>query len=152
MALTPKVVPELQVQGKALLENWMRLRLAFQRAFSKGPIARDHENAFLQLKSELARLNRIFQEQLPQTISYGSEDVADMMKNTTTLQQLHSLPPHERVNIFTQWHKIYVKINRMLGALDMINEGYYPALHRNLLMIEKRLPASAKTKKAKKKK
>ncbi len=146
-----KEVLEVQQSVKSVLDNWMRIKLAFQKAFSQGPISREHENAFLKLKSELSRANRQLSEKLPSNLSYDSAQMMELMKNATTMQSLHSLPPQERRQVLTQWHHIYILLNRSLGALEVVGDGYHPNLHRGMLLTEKprvaggkRSPARAK--------
>lgn len=146
-----KQVLETQQSVKAVLDNWMRIKLAFQKAFSQGPITREHENAFLKLKSELSRLNRQLSEKLPTNLGFNSPQMMELMKNATTLQSLHALPPQERRQLLEQWHAIYILLNRSLGALEVVGDGYYPSLHRGKLLTEnprasqgKRSPAKAK--------
>lgn len=147
-----KEVLETQHAVKAVLENWMRIKLAFQKAFSQGPITKDHETAFLKLKSELSRANRQLSERLPTNLGYDSAQMMDLMKNATTLQSLHSLPPQERRNVLAQWHRIYIQLNRSLGALEVVGEGYYPSLHRGKLLTEKPRTTAGKSTVAKAKK
>jgi hypothetical protein len=139
-----KEVLELQQAVKALLENWMRIKLALQKAFSQGPILKEHDDAFLKLKSELSRANRQISERLPTNLGFDSPQMMEMMKNATTLQSLHSLPPQERRTILAQWHRIYVLLNRSLGALEVVGEGYHPALHRAKLLTESARSAAGK--------
>jgi len=146
-----KQVLETQQSVKSVLDNWMRIKLAFQKAFSQGPITKEHETAFLKLKSELSRLNRQLGEKLPSNLGFNSAQMMELMKNATTLQSLHSLPPQERRQLLEQWHQIYILLNRSLGALEVVGDGYYPSLHRGKLLTEsprasqgKRSPAKAK--------
>lgn len=136
MAFTPKEVKEFHFQVKSILESWMKLRLVLQKSFSQGPIAKEHENVFLKLKSDISRINRNLGEQLPRNLTYNSEEMMDLMKNAMTMQTLHSLPPHERTEVFDTWHRVYITMNRSLGALAMVDEGYYPKLHRKFLSTE----------------
>lgn len=153
MALTEqKEVLETQHAVKTVLENWMRIKLALQKAFSQGPIVKEHEDAFLKLKSDLSRVNRQLSDKLPSNLGFDSALMMDMMKNATTMQNLHSLPPQERRGMLDQWHKIYILLNRSLGALEVVGEGYYPSLHRSKLITEPLRSAGGKPSTAKPKK
>jgi hypothetical protein len=133
MALNPKEVAELHHLVKTLLENWMNTKLAIQRAFGKNPITQEQESAFLKLKSDLSRTYRIVSDRLPKDLQFEGDAMIEMMKNATTMEHLHALPLSEKRNVFSKWHEIYIKMTRTFGALEVINEGYYPRLHRDLL-------------------
>lgn len=133
MALNPTEVAELHTSVKTVLEIWMRIKLAIQKAFGKEEMTKEHEAAFLKLKSDLSRLHRSLSERLPKELQFEGDEMIEMMKNATTMQNLHSLPVSEKRNVFARWHKIYVLMTRTFGALEVINEGYYPRIHRDLL-------------------
>ena len=136
MAFTPKEVAELHTGQKKLLEVWMKIKLAIQTAFSQSQVTPEHENAFLVLKSDLSRLNRSVADHLPKDLRFGGDEMMDLMKNATTMQHLHGLPLREKRETFGTWHKIYVLMSRSFGALEVINDGYYPRLHRNLMRMD----------------
>ncbi len=133
MALTPPKVAELNQSMKHLLEIWMKIKLAMQRAFGREEITKEHEGAFLKLKSDLSRLYRVVADQLPRELSFEGDQMIELMKNATTMEHLRALPVKEKRNVFSQWHKIYVLMTRTYGAFEVLNEGYYPSLHRALL-------------------
>lgn len=151
MALNPKEVEELHHSLKNLLGIWMHIKLAIQKAFGKGAITKAQEEAFLNLKSNLSRLYRVVGDRLPKDIQFGGDEMIDIMKNATTMEHLHSLPLAEKRNVFSQWHKIYILMMRSFGALEVINEGYYPRLHRGLLESAAKGKGSKKKGKGKKK-
>lgn len=133
MALNPKEVEELHHLVKSLLETWMNIKLVIQKAFGKNPITKEHESAFLNLKSNLSRTYRLISDRLPKDLQFEGDQMIEMMKNATTMEHLHALPLSEKRNVFSKWHEIYVLMTRTFGALEVINEGYYPRLHRDLL-------------------
>jgi hypothetical protein len=149
MALTPPEVEELHVSVENLLRIWMKIKLAMQKAFGKDGLAKEHETAFTQLKSELLRVNRTLAERLPKDLSFEAEQMVEMMKNATTMQHLRGLPVAEKRKQFGDWHRIYVLMQRTFGALDVMKEGYYPSLHR-ALMLPREKRAKAKGRRAKK--
>jgi len=146
MALNPTEVKELQHLAKNLLKMWMQCKLAFNKAFSEGAIVKENEAAFLKLKAELSRVSKNLQARLPLDLQYDGDSMIDLLKNSTSLQLLHSFPQQERIKVLNNWHSVYVKLNRTMGALEVLDEGYYPRLHRHLIS------AAGSTKKKKKKK
>ena len=104
MAFTPKEVAELNASLQRLLEIWMRIKLAIQKAFGKGAITRELEQAFLKLKSDLSRLYRVIGDRLPKELQFDGNEMIEMMKSATTMQNLHSLPLEEKRKVFS-WPK-----------------------------------------------
>jgi hypothetical protein len=133
MPLTSKQVDELHDAAKKLLELWMRTKLAFQKAFGEGTISPEHENAYLQLKSEISRIYRNIAEQLPKGLLFDGDKMMEMLKNAMTMEHLHSIPVSERHRLYASWHNVYIKLTRTLGALEIMRSGYYPHLHRERL-------------------
>ncbi len=133
MALNPDDVGELNKLMRSQLEVWMHIKLAIQKAFGKTPITRDHENAFLKLKSDLSRLYRVVSEKVPKELQFEGDDMIDLMKGVTTMAYLNALPLTEKQNILNKWHRIYVLMSRTFGSLEVMSDGYYPRLHRALL-------------------
>ncbi len=133
MALTPKEVADLNVTMKNLVEVWMRIKLAIQKAFGKGEITKEQEGAFLQLKSDLSRQYRSVADRLPKDLQFDGDQMMDMLKNAISMQHLQNQHINDKRNMFSLWHKVYVKMTRTFGAVEVINEGYYPSLHRDLL-------------------
>ena len=138
MALTPKDVALLHADLKKLLEVWMRIKVAIQKAFGKGPFEKDQEQAFLNLKSDLSSMYRCVGEQLPKDLQFDGDSMIELMKNATSLQYVNTLPEGEKRILISKWHKIYTMMTRTFGALEIINEGYYPRLHRHLLGSKKK--------------
>ena len=118
---------------KQLVEIWMRIKLAIQKAFGKGEITKEQEQAFLQLKSDLSRHYRSVGERLPKDLLFDGDQMMEMLKNAISMQHLQNQPVAEKRNVFSLWHKVYVKMTRTFGALEVVNDGYYPSLHRDLL-------------------
>lgn len=130
MALIPKDVDELYDASKKLLEMWMRTKLVFLKAFGDEEMTREHENTYLQLKSEVSRLFRAISEKLPPGLKFDGDKMMEMLKNAMTMDHLHQLPASERQVIYRMWHQIYIKLTRTVGALEVMKSGYYPHLHR----------------------
>ena len=152
MGIGPAEVAELHGAVKNLLEIWMRIKLAIQKAFGKEELSKEHEAAFLKLKSDLSRFHRQISEKLAEEkLTFEGDEMIEMMKNATTMQYLHALPVAEKRNVFSKWHKIYVLMSRTFGALEVMNEGYFPKLHRDLLKTPDKNP-KAKGKKTGRKK
>lgn len=116
----------------------MRIKLAFQKAFGKGEITREQESAFLQLKSDLSRFYRTVADRLPKDLSFDGDQMIEILKNAISMQHLQNQAIAEKRTLFSNWHKIYVKMTRTFGALEVINDGYYPQLHREMVREQKK--------------
>lgn len=133
MALTPKDVDDLHENVKKLLEMWMKTKLVFTKAFGEEEISREHETGFLNLKSEITRIYRTLSDKLPPGLRFDGDKAMDLLKNAMSMEHLQKLPPSERQNIFKIWHAVYIRLTRTLGALETMQQGYYPHLHRTRL-------------------
>jgi hypothetical protein len=130
MALTPKDVEELHESSKKLLGLWMQIKLVFLKSFGSGELTPGHEHAYLQLKSDISRINRAVSERLTAGLKFDSEKLMEMLKNAITMEHLRNQPSNEKQNIYAMWHRIYIKLTRTLGALEIMQAGYYPHVHR----------------------
>lgn len=144
MALTPQDVDQLNENVKKLLELWMRTKLVITRAFGNEKVTREHEAAFLQLKSEISRIYRGVSGKLPSGMKFEGEKMIELLKNAMTLEHLSNQPPTEKQAIFQRWHTVYIRMTRTFGALEVMKAGYYPAVHRG------RLKSTTETKSSKK--
>lgn len=139
MALNPTVVATLNEQVKKLLDLWMRARLVFIKSFGNQPIGDDQENAYLELKSEIQRLYRASSEELTPGLKFDGDKMIETLKNAISMAQLRQQNVQERQKYFAIWHQIYIKLTRTLGALEVINAGYFPHEHRAMLKSTKTL-------------
>lgn len=144
MALTPLDVDQLTDSVKKLLELWMRTKLVITRAFSTEAITRDHETAFLQLKSDISRIYRGASSRLPSGLKFEGDKMIELLKNAMTMEHLSNQPPIEKQAIFQRWYTVYIRMTRTFGALEVMKAGYYPAVHRG------RLKSATETKSSKK--
>jgi hypothetical protein len=133
MPLTPPVVETLTEQAKRLLDLWMRTRLVFIKSFGNQPITDDQEKAYLELKSEIQRLHRSMSDELTPGLKFDGDKMIETLKNAISMEQLRQQSAQERQKYFSTWHALYIKLTRTLGALEIINAGYFPMEHRSLL-------------------
>ncbi|MCL5271148.1 MAG: hypothetical protein M1457_11525 [bacterium] len=133
MALTPKDVDDLTESMKKLLELWMRIKLVLLKAFGAEPVTREHENAFMQLKSDVSRIYRATSNRLSSGLQFEGDKLVEMLKNAMTMAHLQKLSPNEKQSIYVVWHLLYIRMTRTLGALETMKAGYYPHMHRSRL-------------------
>ena len=137
MALTPQDVQHLHESVKKLLELWMNTKLVFLKAFSEAEISREHETAFLQLKSEVSRTYRSVANNLPKGLMFDGDKLMEILKNAMTMEHLGRMPVQDRQSYLASWHRIYIMMMRTLGALEVMNSGYFPHMHRDRIKSAK---------------
>ena len=145
MAMTPHDVDELQETCKKLLGFWMQMKLVFLKSFSGAEILAEHETAYMQLKTEISRLNRAVSERLTSGLKFEGEKMMEMLKNAINMEHLRNQSANEKQNIYATWHRLFIKLTRSLGALEVMQSGYYPHIHRSRL---KSMTPTKKTAKA----
>jgi hypothetical protein len=137
MALTPPVVATMHQNAKRLLDLWLRVRLVIIRAFGNAEIDDKQEAEFLELKSEIQRLYRVISDELTRGLLFDGDQMMDLLKNAINIEHLRAVSPKERQKTLSIWHNVYIKLTRTLGALEVIEAGYYPFEHRRLLAVTK---------------
>jgi hypothetical protein len=133
MPLIPSQVISLEEAVKKLLEIWMRIKLVFLKAFSDAQVQSEQEKAYLQLKTEISRLYKKVSEELPGGMRFDGDKMMESLKSAMTMDHLKNLPANERQKLLSIWHACYLKLSRTLGALEIMNAGYYPHLHREII-------------------
>ena len=133
MALTPEIIDELDEDARKLLDLWMRTKLVFVRSFGTEAISNEQESAYLQLKSEISRIYRIMSDNLTPGLLFDGDVMQEVLKNAMSMAHLRNQNPKERQKFYAQWHRVYIKLTRTLGALEVMKAGYLPNEHRALL-------------------
>jgi hypothetical protein len=138
MALNPQVVMELAEQAKNMLELWMKIRMVFVRAFGTQDITKEQEDEYLNLKGEIQSLHRAMSNQLTLGLQFDGDKMTETLKSATSMDFLRQQTAQERQKFFATWHQVYVKLTRTMGALEIMNAGYFPHEHRALVASEKK--------------
>lgn len=135
MPLTPPEVDEYHETIKGILEVWMRIKLVFLKAFGDAEITPDQEKAFLNFKTEISRNYKRISDELPKGLQFDGDRMLESMKNVLSIQHLRDYSPKDRQALLSTWHNVYIKITRSLGALEVMQSGFYPHLHRDRLRL-----------------
>lgn len=135
MALTPKDIDALHDSVKEIADLWLRIKLVFMKSFSGGGLTREHEAAYLQLKSDISRISRTLEKTLPSGLDFEREKMIEMLKNAITMDHLQKLPEKDQQSLLKMWHKIYIQMERALGAMETMRSGYFPHAHRPMLKL-----------------
>jgi len=108
--------------ARSLLSFWLRTREYLLMAFQSDPITREQEQAFLELKSETARSQRVVGGKMPEDLKFGSDKITDLLRQAISVAHLRGLPMADKRGLVSTWHVASVMLHRAVGALEFINE------------------------------
>ena len=111
--------------GLGVVDLWMDFRKSFRKALSGQEVERQDEQHFLQVKSDLARNQRALAQKLPEGLQYGSGDITELMGQSVSISNISDLPPVDKKNLYDRWHKVYIALQRMVGVLELLDQGYH---------------------------
>lgn len=110
-------------ETRTLLNRWSRIREFLLMAFQNDPIAREQEQAFLELKSETARSQRVVARKVPEDLKFGADKITDFLRQAISVGHLRGLPIADKRTLVGQWHLASVMLHRAVGALEYMNES-----------------------------
>jgi len=108
--------------SRTLLSFWLRTRDYLLMAFQSEPITREQEQAFLELKSETARCQRVVGGKMPEDLKFGSDKITDFLRQAISVAHLRGLPMADKRALVGFWHFASVMLHRAVGALEFMNE------------------------------
>lgn len=82
------------------------------------------EQEFLELKSQLTRLQRLLAQRMPEGFQYGGHRMADLMGKCISISVIRDLPLQDKKGLYGLWHQVHISLQHMLGILDLIREGH----------------------------
>lgn len=123
---TPSAAELALNDARALLEIWLRIKAYFVKAASEEAITPEDERSFLELKSEVQRLQRLLKNKMIADLSFGEQKMQELLRQSITIQHLRELPRMDRQLLVNSWHDVFVHLARAVGALEFIAEGYKP--------------------------
>lgn len=103
---------------------WMEFRKYLRKSFSPQEVQSEDEMRFLEVKSELARLQRFLAQKLPEGLQYGAKGITDTMASSISIGTLRDLPAADKKNLYDRWHESYINLQRLQGVLDVLHDGY----------------------------
>jgi hypothetical protein len=126
----PRKRTKQEIKNDELIETasrisalWMDFRKTIRRAFANQPTGMNDEQQFLELKSHLARLQRIMAQRLPEGFRYGAKNMSELMAQAISMSSLREMPPPDKKAIYGRWHQVHVSLQHLLGILDLLGEG-----------------------------
>jgi len=112
--------------AQTLLEIWLRIKAYFVKAASEDEIRSEDEKSFLELKSEVQRLQRILKNKMVAGLDFGEQRMQDLLRQSISIHHLRELPRTDRQLLVNSWHYCFIYLARVVGALQFIVEGYRP--------------------------
>jgi hypothetical protein len=112
--------------AQALLDIWLRIKAYFVKAASEEEITAEDEKMFLDLKSEVQRLQRLLRNKMLAGLTFGEQRMQDLLRQSISVRHLRDLPKVDRQLLVNSWHYVFVHLARAVGALQFIVEGYRP--------------------------
>jgi len=127
----PRKRTKQEIKNDELIETaskisalWMDFRKTIRRAFANQPAGMNDEQQFLELKSHLARLQRIMAQRLPEGFRYGAKNMTELMAQAISISSLREMPPPDKKAIYGRWHQVHISLQHLLGILDLLGDGY----------------------------
>jgi len=120
---------ELLAAANGVSALWMEFRKHLRKSFGAQEIQMAEEQRFLEVKSELSRLQRFLAQKLPEGLQYGSKDVSEVMMASVSIGTVRDLPAVDKKNLYQRWHDCYIGLQRLLGVLDVLRDGYPVQFH-----------------------
>ncbi|GEM_PF-2768732 len=153
MQMKPEIVEESRPLAETLLKNWLEFRKFLRLAISEQPITRQHDQAFLEVKSNVSRAYSQLRNRLPAQLTGSPEKMQDLMKAALSVTHVRNMPSPDRRNLYAFWHAFYVELCRIAGALKyMDDEKLYPKFEEKNLKAGANLKAQMVNDQKKKKK
>lgn len=111
-------------EAQRLTSLWIALRNFFAKAVTEDAITREDEQAFLETKSEISKLQRTLSAKMPEGIKFAADRMQDLLRQSISLQHLRALPKADRQGLLATWHYVFIWLSQATGALQYISEGY----------------------------
>ena len=107
---------------KKLIETWVRFGDFLKTSLGKEDVQKAQEEQFLRLKARIAHLLPVLtviergRATDPEALA-AVRDITDMLNSFTTLSTPEPLTTEESEEIIARWHRIFIFLNKLEGAL-----------------------------------
>ena len=110
-----------------LNELWDMVKQYLLMAFTTEPLTAEIEQHFLESKSNTSKFLRLVSEKIDShQFRYDPEKITHLLRQAISVTHLRSLPMADRKNLFDTWHEVHVRLTQVLGAFQLISQGYHP--------------------------
>jgi len=127
---TPQERELLLQETRTLLKDWLQIRDFLLLAFQNDPITREQEQAFLELKSDTARSQRVVSGKISEDLQFGADKITDFLRQAISVAHLRGLPLADKRGLVSVWHVASVMLHRAVGALEFIKETQVQVTHK----------------------
>lgn len=126
--MKPAVINESLGLVQATLEQWLSFKKYLVVATKNEQVQLEDENNFLEVKSNLARTSRALGEKMKEMgrMELGEKLLKELLNKCVSMSNISNLPPTDKRQLLKDWHKVFIKLSRSIGALKMLSEGYVP--------------------------
>ena len=124
----------------------------FLRSFSQDPVSHEEEDDFLEVKSNIARYQRVIQKKIQDALHYGADMMQEILRQSISISHLRTLPISDRQKLYRSWHTVWIYLTRTLGAFKFFEEAGYvhlPKKGEQLVSVMGMKKAGAKRRKEK---
>ncbi|MBX7246600.1 MAG: hypothetical protein K1X53_13975 [Candidatus Sumerlaeaceae bacterium] len=122
----PTPTEQALAEAQKLLQLWVAVKAYFMRACTEEPIVKENEQAFLETKSEVSKLQRMLTSKMPEGLVFGNDRMQDFLRQAISMSHLRGLTKADRATMLSLWHYVFIYLSQAAGALQFINEGYTP--------------------------
>lgn len=133
-----------------VIAQWLEMRTTFRSSLDLEEVPADLEHQFLELKSQIARLQRFISQRLPENYRFGSSHMSDLMSQVVSLQAFREMPEQDKKNLYADWHESFIMLQQLRGVIDVMLEGFpvtFEAAKRSSGNIKKDFQSDLKRKK-----
>jgi len=110
------------------LELWLSFKRFMLRSFADAEIGSSDETDFLEVKSSLSKNLRSLTERikLVGNIDFGEKTIRELLTKCVSVSHLRQLPKNDQKALKKEWHGVFIRLSRCVGALKLLSEGYVP--------------------------
>ncbi len=110
------------------LELWLSFRRFMLKGYSEAEVTAADETDFLEVKSSLSKNLRALSERIRAVgnIDYGEKSIRELLTKCVSVSHLRQVPKADQKSIRKDWHSVFVRLSRCVGALKFLSEGYIP--------------------------
>ncbi len=119
-------------ENLTLVQNTLELWLSFKRfmlvGYSETEVSAADETDFLEVKSSVSKNLRALSERIRAVgnIDYGEKTIRELLTKCVSVSHLRNIPKSDQKAIRKDWHSVFIRLSRTVGALKFLSEGYQP--------------------------
>jgi hypothetical protein len=129
-AIKAEYLDETKNELHILMELWVKVRDALQKALGTDPVTKEDEQEFLRVKSDGTKYQRVLKNKLTDAqtrikkLDFNYEKMLDILRGSISIAHLRSLPESDVHRTLSDWHKISVQLNHVMGAYDFLSSEH----------------------------